>query len=342
MTKDELIDLCQRHAEHGPRSDSGFGVPDDGQALQQLQPFPEERSNASDGVDAEEAGPGASSATPGITDDVNGLSLWLRPSSTYLGISSVMAILRVISSLDPHYRTITCAPALAAQDHNGIHPKTLQDSCHPMRPTPSAFKSSLWSEVPFINAFFEHIHPMIPILDEARFRDVYAEGRRVDSRWGLLLNTVLTIGAVAATDADDDTHLTYYTRAREHLTLDMLSDAHMETVQALTVLGGLYLHYINRPSLANSLLGAAFRMATSIGLHRDYSENTQYAAVSDDMQNAIEIRRRVWWALVMVDSWCTIFSGRPTHGRAGPGHTTAKPVQPVVCDLTMSPFPLTS
>lgn len=326
-TREELIELLNKHnlAHHGADDDSD--PPGDERSLEQLQSFPEELSDSQDEGAAFSASP---ATTPRITDDVNALSLSLRPSSSYLGVSSVLAILRVILSLDPTCRAFTPRETR----NNGAEAKSRAFQIQNNAPTlPRSV--ALWSDVPVINAYFRAVHPIIPLIDEDRFREIYAEGKRTDSRWHLLLNAVLAMGSVAATEADDYTHCAFYGRAKQYLTIDLLGSAHIETVQALAILSGLYLHYNNEPTLANSLSGVVFRMATAIGLHRDYLDNSS-ASNDPKILSTVELRRRIWHCIIIMDAWTAIFLGRPTLGRAGPGYTTKKPQQPIVSEIFSS------
>lgn len=314
--------------------DDDSDPPGDERSLEQLHSFPEELSDSPDEGATFSASP---ATTPKITDDVNALSLSQRPSSSYLGVSSVLAILRVILSLDP-----TCRAFTPRETRNTSGAEAKSRAIQTQNTAPTLPRSiALWSDVPMINAYFRAVHPIIPLLDEERFREVYAEGKRTDSRWHLLLNAVLAMGSVAATEADDYTHCAFYGRAKQYLTIDLLGSAHIETIQALAILSGLYLHYNNEPTLANSLIGVVFRMATAIGLHRDYLDNS---STSNDPKilSTVELRRRVWHCIIIMDAWTAIFLGRPTLGRAGPGYTTKKPQQPIVSEtisfLFLCPF----
>jgi len=169
-----------------------------------------------------------------------------------------------------------------------------------------------WKGQTLIDAYFKRIHVFIPMLDETAFRADYLEGQRFDAPWLALLNMVFAMGSVVAMKSDDYNHLNYYNRAMEHLPMDAFGSSHIETVQALAIIGGYYLHYINRPNMANAVLGAAIRMASALGLHRESlaQGNTDIAAA--------ETRRRTWWALFCLDTWATTTMGRPSFGRWGP------------------------
>lgn len=279
---------------------------DDQASLDQLQPLPEATTERLDN-----ASETSSSREAGITDDVNALSLSVKHSTSYLGISSVIAVLRVIHWLDPQSKAVYAGSTRSEQ-----------------QPAP-AKTVSMWDEVPAINAYFQYVQPYLPLLDEDAFRNTYLSRERKDDRWQLLLNTVLAMGSVALHDATDQTHTVFYERAKQYLNLDAFGSAHIETLQAMAILTGTYLHYIQEPNLANSLMGAISRMATTLGLHRDYTEGLKNEGLANAMP-WVELRRRVWWCLLIMDCWNSNFLGRPTMGRIGPGHTTRIPEKPTV------------
>lgn len=228
--------------------------PDAG-SLEALQTMPEEAGDNSEY---------RSGGVPGITDDVNALSLSIKKSSSYLGISSVTAVLRVIVWLDPESQSFFAkTPDRSAMASRQRSPP--QEAIeHEHKPQPKGSSSSAWDEIPLINAYFTYVHTFVPLIDEQTFRDTYITGSRSDDRWLLLLNTVLAMGSVAASTSEDVGHRIYYHRAKQFLNLDCLSTAHLEVIQALAILGGFYLHYIQQPTLANNLMGASLRMAVRI------------------------------------------------------------------------------
>jgi hypothetical protein len=85
------------------------------------------------------------------------------------------------------------------------------------------------------------------------------------------------------------------------MTLESLGAGHLETVQAFAILGGSYLHYLNKPNLASVITGAALRMAVALGLHLEPSQKLE--DLSDDARLQFETRRRTWWCLFCFDTW---------------------------------------
>ena len=284
-------------------------------SLEALQTMPEE---AIDGLETK------SSGVPGISDDINALSLSVKQSSSYLGISSVMAVLRGILWLDPDAQSFFSKTpdrsAIASRDHSAP-PEVFDTGQSP----PPSHQSSVWDEIPLINAYFMYVHAFVPLIEEQSFRDTYTSGSRHDSRWLALLNVVLAMGSMAASTSDDKGHHVYYRRAMQHLGFDALGSAHLETVQTLALLGGFYLHYIQQPNLAIALMGATLRLAVALGLHREYLDGrTQQSPKS--RTSSVEMRRRIWWCVFNMDAWASANLGRPSMGRWGHA-ITAKPPQ---------------
>jgi hypothetical protein len=297
-SREELADLLRSADE--PLIGEERGDTQDESNLEVLQPLPEatgERSEASSDVQEE-----------GVTDDVNALSLSLKHSTSYLGISSVTAVLRVIHWLMPLSKVFQSAGRSSI-------------SVEGQPPTPSAI--SMWDEVPAINAYFQYVQPFLPLLDETVFRDTYERRDRKDDRWHLLLNCVLAMGSVVLHDAQDRKHAFFFERAKQFLTLENCASAHVETLQALAILGGTYLHYVQKPNEAGFVMGGISRMATALGLHRDYTEALRKSAPGPNPHPAIELRRRLYWCLLVIDTWNSNFLGRTA--TIGPGQTTQIP-----------------
>ena len=258
---------------------------------------------------------------PAEADDINALSLSVDRQASYLGASSIKAALMVMLKVQPSLRNALAAPMSSVDmSHNfpAARQKAPSVSMSAGGSSSSASKDPQqripwsWKGQTLIDAYFKRVHVFVPMLDESTFRADYLEGQRTDAPWLALLNMVFAMGSIAAMKSDDYNHINYYNRAMEHLPMDALGSSHLETVQALALIGGYYLHYINRPNMANAVLGAAIRMASALGLHRE--SLTQNSA---DLL-AAETRRRTWWSLFCLDTWATTTMGRPSFGRWGP------------------------
>ncbi|KAK9490471.1 hypothetical protein V1508DRAFT_434858 [Lipomyces doorenjongii] len=123
---------------------------------------------------------------------------------------------------------------------------------------------------------------------------------------------VLAVGSTAASKSDDHTQKLYFNRATQFLDLDSLGLANLETVQALALMAGFYLHYVQQPNLAITLMSAVLRLTTALGLHREYIHGRKDTNAMDCL---FEHRRRVWWSIVVPDSWASLVLGRPYYGQ---------------------------
>lgn len=262
----------------------------------------------------------------GISDDVNGLSMSVDRLSSYVGISSITAALKVI---------VRCAPqARPLLTHNNQTETALPSRANSPPPElannhPFALPSQAHGER-LVESYFDRCHPFFPLIDERKFWATYLHGNRTDSQWLALLNIVFAVGSLASSTADNQAHYTYFNRSRKHMSLDSFGSGNIEVLQALAIMSGYYMHYLNRPNEAHSLMGGTLRMATSLGLHREYSERNDSGGrlvPSEEEEEAIspEMRRRMWWSLFCLDAWASTTTGRPSLGRMGPSITVMQP-----------------
>lgn len=242
-----------------------------------------------------------------ISDDVNGLSLTLGSRSSYLGISSISAILRVMAHIAPDFRNSINNYQSSATDGDK------QGKC--------PREATIQNDEVYINAYFSHIHCVTPIVDEQDFRSKYSRSDDQQSPWLALLNMVLAIGSISTPEPDETSHKTFYARAYQNLGLDSMGNGNLETIQALGLLGGYYCHYLNQPNMAYVIMGTALRMAIAMGLHREPVSAALGSSAFKDFRLQ-ETRRRVWWCLFCLDTWASLTLGRPTLGRWDKGTIT--------------------
>lgn len=253
---------------------------------------------------------------PAEADDVNALSLSVDRQSSYLGATSIKAAFLVMLKVAPVLRSFLAPPSIPNKHSSASNYPT---------PRPGSSVRNLlavaWSSEgqTLIDAYFNRVQIFVPMLDEPSFRADYLSGRRHDTPWLGLLNMVFAMGSIVANKSDDHNHINFYNRAKENLGIDSFGSGHLETLQALALMGGYYLHYINRPNMANAISGAALRMACAMGLHRE--------SAPDQTSNSlvVEQRRRTWWSLFCLDTWASTTLGRPSMGRWGPAITIRSP-----------------
>ncbi|KAH7362570.1 fungal-specific transcription factor domain-containing protein [Plectosphaerella cucumerina] len=248
----------------------------------------------------------------GASDDINAISLATdKHRRSYLGVTSMSAVLRALFRLCPSAKQHIVEQAKSWNGGPGSFPQPSMPLAFINAAVPNPLR-----EQRCVDFYFENIHGITPLFNEDDFRATYAAGSREDGSWMALLNMVLTLGSIAS--GSDTLHLHYYKQARVYLDLDSLGSGNLESLQALCLLGGYYLHYKNSPNMAYAVLGAAQRVAIALGLHRESlpRRNEHQSPESAQKQAShSELRRRTWWSLFCLDTWASMTLGRPTCGR---------------------------
>ncbi|KAJ5965390.1 hypothetical protein N7481_012104 [Penicillium waksmanii] len=248
-----------------------------------------------------------------ISDDVNALSLSTRQPASYLGISSTQAALKVITWLLP----------LSKPNGSTVLPHNRGDQTANPTPSLSTQSGHMPSEGEILDAYFVDFHSLAPLLDEKSFRATHFVGTRKDNQWLALLNIVFALGSIAASGPDNHSHRTYFDRSMNLLNLATLGAPTIETVQTLGLIGGWYCHYISQPNLGYSLIGAAVRMAVSLGLQREPYDS--HLALDPTRTAYREYKRRIWWSLCCLETWGHETLGRASMDFFAPTITVAKP-----------------
>ena len=262
-----------------------------------------------------------------VSDDVNGLSFSLDKTSSYVGVSSINAALKAIFKIAPQVQNHlqqncppTAVPSRGPSPSASPAPSQLSaDDAGPFAlPPPDVAEH-------YIDSYFDEVHAMMPMIDEDAFRHTFLYDERTDAPWLALFNVVLALGSLASGTCDSREHLVYAKRARQILRQKSLGSNHLFILQAHGLLSGYYMHWLNRPNEAHAMMGATMRIASAVGIHREYdTSSTGSRAVIPP-----EIRRRTWWSLVCLDTWASMTTGRPSFGRLGPGITVKHPVLPL-------------
>lgn len=111
------------------------------------------------------------------------------------------------------------------------------------------------------------------------------------------------MGAFVGDANNDSLDLGFYRRARESVSMSVLGKGSLCYVQALVLMGN-YLQKRNKPNAGFALIGIAWSMALSIGLHREFGD-------SSTSPFTMELRRRTWWVLFVFVSGAQLTFGRP-------------------------------
>ena len=267
-----------------------------------------------------------------IADDVNALDMATENQRrSYLGVASMSATLNAIFKLCPctrhHLATRQGTTGRVTATSNAVSSNSI-----------APVSTNLAREQRYIAFYFDTVHGITPLLNEEDFCATHAAGQRQDRSWLALLNMVLALGAISS--GSGSLHTYYYNQARCNMGFDCLGSGNLESLQALCLLGGYYLHYVNSPNMAYAVLGAAHRMAIALGLHRESASSnadSQSKEASNRPCNIVEQRRRIWWSLFCLDTWSGMTLGRPTCGRWDSGTMdTELPTLPSPPDFIIS------
>lgn len=251
-----------------------------------------------------------SSETSRVADDVNGQAFSRQSlNASYLGLSSVPTILRVIVHLRPTVQKRV--------------PEGPQAWRSPSMHTGSPDETSVMQidEISLIDAYFDQIHPIIPMIDEAEFRCRYYTADLTQDEtgsWLALLNMVLAMGSMASDSIHLTSHNIFYKRALSFINISSFGSGHIHMVQALALYSGMLLHFFNRPNTATAVMGATIQMAVAMGLHRVQATPANLDSLACPSAGTTNTRIRTWWCLLCLDTWASSTLGRPSPGYWNP------------------------
>lgn len=156
-----------------------------------------------------------------------------------------------------------------------------------------------------IEAYFGLYHTTFPILHEPTFRKQYSQfsSQPNGSTWHIIANIVAALGSFVLSGCSDDTDSTIFAAVKGQLSIGALETGSLALVQAFA-LSANYLQKRNKPNSGYNYGGVALRLAIGLGLHKEFNG---WKASPLKM----EIRRRVWWSLCILDVGATITYGRP-------------------------------
>ncbi|KKZ60084.1 transcriptional regulatory protein AMDR [[Emmonsia] crescens] len=157
-----------------------------------------------------------------------------------------------------------------------------------------------------VEAYFTHVNPGCPIIDEDVFMAQYKGRDPSDPPSLLILQAILLVGAHVSRPRPlrDSLKASFFRRAK------ILFDARVERNRDILVQAALLLTWYSDPVdddvSANShyWVGVAARIATGLGMHRNAGSSRM---VSADKR----MWRRVWWILVQFDVMVSLLYGRP-------------------------------
>ncbi|KAK1515856.1 tall aerial hyphae-4 [Colletotrichum costaricense] len=95
--------------------------------------------------------------------------------------------------------------------------------------------------------------------------------------------------------------------------LDVVSLGSIEAVQMCILLGSFYLYH-GEPELAWPICGSGLRIAQALKLHQRHKDEDELSTVPDvdnPVHRAAETRKRCWWAIYEIETFCSMLYGFP-------------------------------
>ncbi|KAM0559892.1 hypothetical protein ACHAPJ_003841 [Fusarium lateritium] len=163
---------------------------------------------------------------------------------------------------------------------------------------------------PLVDSYFQYFHALTPILHEPTIRAQLTGALPLPTGNGaqVMFNMIFATGAndLATGEAFRDNGVQYYERARAALQHDLLEGGSLLLVQGLAIMA-IYLQRNDKPNTSYICLGLAIRIAMALGLHVSTTNgNGKGLTVLES-----EMRCRIWWGLVTLETGHCMTFGRP-------------------------------
>ncbi|KAJ5335528.1 hypothetical protein N7452_007931 [Penicillium brevicompactum] len=185
----------------------------------------------------------------------------------------------------------------------------------------------------FLDAYFDVIHPQLPILAHAEILDVWntlqqpPSKRKPNDREAILF-MVFAIGSrVSSFEGKQDASSSeawadyFFRKANDSVKSE---DASLRLVH-FYLLKAVYNYQVMRPNEAYILLGHAARIAHALGINR--------AQVTEGATMAMHRLRLTFWTVYSQERVCSLYAGRPSTFR-DELIDTSLPEDPTFCDLS--------
>ncbi|RAH78839.1 hypothetical protein BO86DRAFT_391464 [Aspergillus japonicus CBS 114.51] len=245
-------------------------------------------------------------------------SLWLGPSSLYSYIQRISGFLSL--QLDQEQPAHQLLP-ISASDNKLLDRPTIDSTKSlnpPLSPTTSVYLTPLQEDF-FINHFWQTYHvSLFPIINEAQFKQHYASlwtAGGKERRPSALVDIVVAMCMqyhISTLPADSQSGLLdgqdalvagrwHYWRGQTLLAYELESPS-IATLQC-HLLCAVYLCGGSFHNMMDSTVSLAVRTAYILGLHVDPPASLP--------ESDRELRRRLWWAVYVMDSRAGMKLGRP-------------------------------
>jgi hypothetical protein len=180
-----------------------------------------------------------------------------------------------------------------------------------------------------LETYFGQVHWFMLLFHQDDFRSTFAQVSADLHREGsdIALGTLSTAVAVCAislqyvsySDMPSLTSLEVDAEALKlemftalgHSLLDILALGSLDTVYTCVLMGTYYLYH-GEPDLAWPLCGCALRTAQALSLHRRTLPDASLSGQPlHSFQRSAEARKRCWWAIYEIDTFCCMLYGLP-------------------------------
>ncbi|EXJ56333.1 uncharacterized protein A1O5_12600 [Cladophialophora psammophila CBS 110553] len=164
-----------------------------------------------------------------------------------------------------------------------------------------------------VRDYFEHVHPLVPIIDAGLFLSQYAHNGASSMNLLLLWSVFLAAANFASPEVLQSTGYpsrkalkrAMYTRAKALYDSDYEDDK-VCVVQSVTLMGFWYSDLEDRTGPWH-WMGIAIGLCQIMGLHR----TPRLAPAASTTRLRQRLFRRIWWCCFMRDRWLSLGLGRP-------------------------------
>ncbi|PON24973.1 tall aerial hyphae-4 [Trichoderma gamsii] len=181
-----------------------------------------------------------------------------------------------------------------------------------------------------VNNYFDKIHWFVLVFHQREFRDQFqqlyaSDWQNLDEQKCRLgfVSVFLAVCAVSIQYTSSDQKHNLEDTGIEQLVLqdeildalrlkliDIASLGSLESIQTCVLLGTYYLYH-GQPELAWPICGCGLRIAQALNLHRQSSSGSSTPDLDDPLQRAQESRKRCWWAIYDIETFCSMLYGFP-------------------------------
>ena len=163
------------------------------------------------------------------------------------------------------------------------------------------------------DAYFNNTHTLYPYLHRSSIQQAYNEAsatgfKHVRPSWLALLNLIFALAVQTSIDTNIRLERAeaalFFQRAKRVFSQNILSTNSLESMQVMLLLCQ-YLQSSRKPNQCWNVLGIAIRIGQGLGLHMMKASNSAATRLEKEM------RKRTWYAAIVLDVALAMTYGRP-------------------------------